>query len=181
MKFNAKLIFERADDEVFGACDNPGRIILVVEDRVEKNLLVLLDKKWDAQEVFDWFMFNKGKILNDSLPDFIIGDGSIPEKLEEFYDKADLIPEGYESESDAELWDKIYSYRESHSLRFAFKGCDVEDIYIGKSNIGHEVSCVAAGGNWSYPIDIEDFYQSIYVSGLGFGLQVRCGAASHIK
>lgn len=99
--------------------------------------------KWDVQPIIQWFSENREYLFADKFP------VSLAQRLSAFYE-ADEVTD--------ELIEAIYSYRTRHGLRFALRGVDVPDVYIGRTEIGIEISATAKSGGWSYPIDLEAFY-----------------------
>ena len=59
------------------------------------------------------------------------------------------------------LVDAMFEYRLSHEIRFAHRGTDIPQIYIGKNNNYHEVSCLNEKGGWSYNFNANDLIESI--------------------
>ncbi|PXF30724.1 hypothetical protein WH50_14020 [Pokkaliibacter plantistimulans] len=100
----------------------------------------------------NWFTENKKAILDDELS-VLQENMSIAESIKNFY-------ENIESKTDEEV-DRVYEYRTTHGLRFAFRGQDIDDIYIGKiSEDRYEIS-EAGGTHWSITIDINDFFHQL--------------------
>ncbi|MDR3715620.1 MAG: hypothetical protein P4L51_22650 [Puia sp.] len=80
--------------------------------------------QWDIIVFLEWVTDNKEALLSEELPSGI-EDYSIARSIFEFYENVD-------PDSDDDLLDAVYSYRQKHGLRFALRGVDIDEIYIGK-------------------------------------------------
>jgi hypothetical protein len=161
LTFYLKIIVSPVEDAKQGGCENPGRIQIVVCTPSGETIAILIDKKWDVLKVLDWFLENRNAIDKKKLPISCSGNGSISEQLRDFYDLADECDDEALSEESILLWDAIYEYRQSHAIRFAFRGTDVIDVHIGKTASGHEISYAGEDGAWSYIFDFSKFYDCV--------------------
>lgn len=101
----------------------------------------------DVQELA-WFRENIESIKNDILP-VPIGDYvSIAKIIRDFYSSDDM---------DEFIIGELYNYRVSHGLRFAFRGRDIPDIYIGKLNDDYQISCSDSDFEFCYSFNINNF------------------------
>lgn len=107
----------------------------------------------DINEFVGWFLEHEKEIREDELPIEKINNKSIAESIHYSYDILDVDDDG--------LVDKMYDYRSEHCLRFASRGSDFPEIYIGKSGKLYEVSKFSHAESWRYFIDIDDFFNSI--------------------
>lgn len=97
-----------------------------------------------------WLVENEKLIKECGFPMEKINGCSLAEQSYFFYENADA--------DDDHNIDAMYEYRESHCLRFACRGIDFPDIYIGKNDGDHEISLYNDGEKWRYFFDIDDFY-----------------------
>ena len=75
---------------------------------------------------------------------------TIAKSIFNFYDQ-------FEDTNDLNELNRLYKYRERHGLRFALRGYDVADIYIGKVGEYHTISLCDKENDWSYNIDMRQF------------------------
>ncbi|MDH2433498.1 hypothetical protein QCD60_13030 [Pokkaliibacter sp. MBI-7] len=108
--------------------------------------------KLENLDKLNWFNENKRAIIDEIFP-FMTTNKSIAESVANFYQYV-------EDHTDEEV-DKVYEYRTTHGLRFAFRGQDVDDIYIGK--ISADVYEISKAGDkpWSLKIDINDIFRQL--------------------
>ncbi|SFN46088.1 hypothetical protein SAMN05428971_1503 [Candidatus Pantoea varia] len=109
--------------------------------------------KVDVNEFIGWFLKHEREIREDELPIEIIIYKSLAENVHYSYDTMDV--------DDDDLVDQMYNYRRGHCLRFASRGCDFPEIYIGKVRGLYEISKFSAAESWKYYIDIEEFFKGI--------------------
>ena len=126
---------------------------ILSEDRtkVVKNVFKL---EWDLRVLILWGLENKQNIFNETVP-FVISDNndSIAKQIHTFYQKNDF--------EDEILMDRVFEYRRSHGLRFALRGTDIPEIYIGKSGDNIEISFFEKNGEWRYYINPLTFFECI--------------------
>lgn len=122
----------------------------VVGDDINHSLFV---GKVDVNEFIGWFLEHEREIREDELPIETVSNKSLAENIYYSYDTLDV--------DDDDLVDKMYHYRRGHCLRFASRGCDFPEIYIGKSGGLYEVSNFSLDESWQYNIDIDSFFNSI--------------------
>jgi hypothetical protein len=111
---------------------------------------ILFKGKVDYPRFFEWIMENETEIRLSELPFDNSGGESIAEKMHYFYEELDV--------DNDELVDAMYDYRSSHCLRFASRGSDFPEIYIGKSTVCHEVSIFNEHEKWQYNFNVDDFF-----------------------
>ncbi|MCG9060228.1 hypothetical protein LH452_15205 [Laribacter hongkongensis] len=160
MTYKLSVIFhdETIKNPVLMGFDDNARLGLIeisVKRKGMINDICLFRVKWDINKLYSWADDNYAKIANDSLPENVEWKGSIIKSINYFYDSF----AGNDSGDD--LLDKIYEYRTSHNLVFAFRGVSVNDLYIGKVDDGFEVSGVENDNLFSYKINIESFFESM--------------------
>lgn len=109
--------------------------------------------KWDAMCFLNWFIENKQAIIYENPIELIDGGVSIACGIEKFYGNVD--PDNL-----AEL-DMVFEYSKRHGLRFALRGVDINEVYIGKTEKGYEISYCNNDSIWSYKIDLLEFIASI--------------------
>lgn len=123
---------------------------VIVDNHQEKIIVSIVG---DTNEIKEWIHTNQEKILNEQLPFNTKLQGSIAEKIDFFYKNINL--------NEDKLVDAMFEYRLSHGIRFAHRGTDTPQIYIGKNNNYHEVSCLNEKGGWSYNFNANDLIESI--------------------
>lgn len=146
MKIMGKIIIKRyneSDDAQFVD-------LSVVEDGVKHSLFV---GRVNIKEFIGWLLEHEKEIREDEIPFDKAQGNSLAEIIYDAYNKLDA--------DDDELVDKMYDYRSGHCLRFAARGTDFPEIYIGKAGESYEVSKFSSKENWRYPIDIDDFFRSL--------------------
>lgn len=107
----------------------------------------------DLHALIEWFTANE-KIIRDS--DFPIENSnnySLAECAYYFYENTD---------ADDSLIDVMYDYRKLHCLRFACRGTNFPDIYIGKNNGLYEISLYTSDEQWRYFFDIDNFFLTLH-------------------
>ncbi|WP_241578753.1 hypothetical protein [Rosenbergiella nectarea] len=104
-------------------------------------------------ELIDWLVENEGIIRNEKFPVSEGNQESLAKKVQHFYESLDI--------SKDYLVDKMFDYRASHCLRFACRGTDISEIYIGKSDNGYEISKCTKYEHWQYFFDIDDFFHTL--------------------
>ncbi len=143
------------------------KLYLGLIDRTSPDGSQLIDlsiKKHDSQlsifrgrvnisEFLEWFRDNEEKIKSSDLPINEPSSESLAKKIQRFYESVDV--------EDDELVDAMFDYRACHCLRFAARGTDLPEIYIGKSVEGHEISLFDDNQDWQYFIDINDFFSNL--------------------
>jgi hypothetical protein len=102
--------------------------------------------KWNAAPLLEWICNNKDYILHEHFP------ASLAEMVAAF--------QAAENISDR-CMDEIYAYRTRHGLRFALRGVDIPDAYLGRTTLGYEISCADDDGTWSYLIDLGAFFKEV--------------------
>ena len=141
-------------------CNNPAKIRFCIQDQKKREIFTAIDKKWDADFILKWLLDNKLSIMSETPPFDIKTDESIPMALESFYAAEDAY-EDSEVTNHNTLWDKIYAYRTRHALRFAFRGADLDDVYLGLNRGEHEISCADGLNTWRFVFDVVDFYDNL--------------------
>jgi len=101
-----------------------------------------------------WLFDNEKSIKECDFPMEKIKGCSLAEQSYFFYENVDAC--------DDHNIDVMYEYRESHCLRFACRGVDFPDIYIGKNDGKHEVSLYTDSEKWRYYFDVDDFYVNLF-------------------
>lgn len=110
---------------------------------------VLIEK----MEELAWFSKNEKNIRDIDLPTCVKSDKNISSALLTFYENV--------SEENIELLELVYSYRKQHGFRFAFRGTNIADIYIGKVDNKYFISSKGKGHSWWYEVDIDYFFLSL--------------------
>jgi len=107
----------------------------------------------DVNEFIEWFFEHEKEIREHEIPINKLSGQSLAENIYLSYNILDV--------EDDEIVDKMYEYRSGHCLRFAARGNDFPEIYIGKLGGVYEISKYSPTESWRYPIDIDGFFNSI--------------------
>ncbi|MDH5676011.1 MAG: hypothetical protein OEZ06_28065 [Myxococcales bacterium] len=121
-----------------------GAIHLQLCDENGENVRDILRQEWHLTGIARWFRLHAEALLSEPPHPSLVGE-SIADAIGRFYSD-DTEPEEQE-------FDAVLQYRQRHGLRFAMRGTDIPDVYIGFWNGRLEVSGSAGPGLWSEPID----------------------------
>ncbi|MGC6389059.1 hypothetical protein ACMV8I_15570 [Ewingella sp. S1.OA.A_B6] len=116
----------------------------------DDSLISLFRGRVNISELLDWFRDNEEEIKSSDLPINEPSSGSLAKKIQRFYEYVEI--------EDDEIVDAMFDYRACHCLRFAARGTNFPEIYIGKKVDGHEISLFTDEQDWQYFIDIDDFF-----------------------
>jgi len=127
----------------------------LIDLSIEENgsLKTLFKGVVDYHQFIEWIIENESAIRLSDFPIDGLGDESIAKRICDFYEKLDV--------DNDELVDLMFDYRSSHCLRFASRGSDFPEIYIGKSVVGHEVSIFNEHEKWRYFFNVDDFFHKL--------------------
>jgi hypothetical protein len=142
-------------EELSSVGDIWAEIILQVRDTANQLVRTVFHIQWDLTVLAEWLTANRDDLVTEEMPG-IEKETSVAKSIFNFYEH--ILPD---EENDA-LMDSMYTYRASHGLRFAFRGVDLDDIYIGLFEEKLTISAVAPE-EWSYEIDRDAFLNSIQV------------------
>lgn len=123
---------------------------------MEGGLLVkeIIAIEWDLNVLIEWLMENEHAILNQFPPEFIKCK-NIAKGVADFYDGVDP--------DDEYTIDLVYDYRLKHSLRFALRGTDIKDVYIG---LNKEKSITVSSFNdkedWCFVVGLDNFFKEVH-------------------
>ncbi|MBU9830635.1 hypothetical protein AB6869_05585 [Rahnella rivi] len=104
----------------------------------------------DFQALIEWLKENEDAIRKADFPIVNLTEDSLAKKIHCFYESVDV--------DDDDLIDAMFDYRTSHCLRFACRGVDFPEIYIGKLVSKHEISLFTDNETWRYFFDVDDFF-----------------------
>ncbi|AEX52033.1 hypothetical protein GRAQ_01202 [Rahnella aquatilis CIP 78.65 = ATCC 33071] len=104
----------------------------------------------DFQALIEWLKENEDAIRKADFPIVNLTQDSLAKKVHCFYESVDV--------DDDDLIDAMFDYRTSHCLRFACRGVDFPEIYIGKLGSKHEISLFTDNETWRYFFDVDDFF-----------------------
>lgn len=121
--------------------------------KIQESVVSIFQGLVDFSEFIFWLKDNEQEIRSTALPIYKKSGESLAKRIRYFYEKL-------ENEDD-EIVDLMFDYRFHHCFRFAARGTSMPEIYIGKSEDGHEVSISNIEKEWRYFIDIEDFYSNL--------------------
>ncbi|UNK63072.1 hypothetical protein [Buttiauxella ferragutiae] len=107
----------------------------------------------DLRSLIDWLLEKERAIREDDFPINNLNGHSLAENSYCFYESVD-------SDNDDAI-DAMYNYRTSHCLRFACRGTNIPDIYIGRNEGEYEISKYTLDEEWRYFFDINDFFSKI--------------------
>ena len=104
----------------------------------------------DLLALTEWLIENEEAIRKSDLPVNNLTQDSLAKKVHYFYENVNV--------DDDDLIDAMFDYRASHCLRFACRGVDFPEIYIGKLGSEHEISLFTQDEHWRYFFDVDDFF-----------------------
>lgn|GEM_PF-2672971 len=142
-----------------------GSIILSIVDEGTSELL--LETQWDIDYLTDWYLEHGNKLCQMELPFDINGDKSLAELLFQMTGK------DFDDDNEEDNWfDKLFAFREVHSLDLWFRGLNMPDIIIGcRENNGevslyfrsstHIYSGYTKPGSWAYKFDFQTFRDNL--------------------
>lgn len=151
-----KLSFNKKNypylDEPYDSSINWGEIALVI---IENDVIIkeVFRIEWDINVFKIWLFENKKNILFKECPIKNKKEASIAEQIYYFYNTEDDL--------DEDLVDSMYYYRESHGIRFGFRGVDLDDVYLGTNNNVTEISLFNEFQSWVFKIDLNLFFNEI--------------------
>ena len=113
---------------------------------------VLFSIVWEDAELRKWLSENQKAILNEELPAIAPQASCIAESVAHFYDKE---PDPAEAE-----FDVMHAYRTKHGFRFAMRGANIPDIYVGSFRGKHQVSVMENGRQFSSFVSLEGLFET---------------------
>ncbi|HWA28928.1 MAG TPA: hypothetical protein VG734_24970 [Lacunisphaera sp.] len=126
--------------------------LLVVENE-GRPAKVLFSIVWEDTELREWLSENQKAILNEELPSIAPQASCIAESVACFYDKE---PDPAEVE-----FDVMHAYRTKHGFRFAMRGANIPDIYVGSFRGNHQVSVMENGRPFWSLVSLEGLFSRI--------------------
>jgi hypothetical protein len=120
------------------------------------NSKLLFIGRVDLRSLKKWLLDNENAIRDDAFPIEKYTDCSLAESSYHFYEDIDA-----DNDDAIDAIDAMYNYRESHCLRFACRGTDFPDVYIGKNGAMHEISIYSSDEKWRYFFDVDDFFSEL--------------------
>ena len=152
--FILRITLQSISDEMGAGFIKPSLIKIFILDQLLNVTKEVICIKWDGEVLLRWLFDNRHDLLSDFFPGEAIEDHSIAAAIHDFYGNVD--PENID------LMDRMFAYRESHGIRFALRGVDIPDVYIGKRRGGnYEISCADPGNMWMFEIDLQAFFDSL--------------------
>jgi hypothetical protein len=122
--------------------ENWGIIRLWVADETGRSIFEVFRIQWDINPFVKWIKKNEYQLRHEQLQLPGRQAASIAKTLFDFYESADP--------DDDRMLDQIFEYRTHHDLRFAIRGVDLKEIYLGKGPNGYEISHFDGIDNWCY-------------------------------
>ncbi|HEY0684625.1 MAG TPA: hypothetical protein VGD45_19980 [Steroidobacter sp.] len=146
------LRLEKQDDPALtDTGTSVGRYRLLVCDELTHAQIGLAEFFCEAGDLWDWFSAHREALLEENPPEFLPEGISLAQRISKFYEDVDPDAAGIDA-----LLDTLHAYRTRHGLRFALRGVDIPNIYLGRHNSMHEISC-AEDPSWSYQVDLPQF------------------------
>jgi len=108
---------------------------------------------WAPNESVTRVLTHAADVVNDRWPIPTLAGGSLAHRIRRFYAEIDG--------DDHETLDAMYAYRQSHGLRFALRGFDIGEIYLGRVEEAVEISCDSGDEKWAYTIDFQQFVEDV--------------------
>jgi hypothetical protein len=121
----------------------------------KESYLTLLKAVVEDINQLDWFVENEYVIRNEKAPIPVEKNVTLAEAIDRFYERYDP-----DSDEIIEL-DRLYQFRQQHGIRFAFRGQNIPDVYIGLINGKHEISSSEKGSSFNHNIDINTLFSEI--------------------
>ena len=134
-----------------GSLDDGQLIDLTMEEN--GSLKSLFKGRVDFQSFIKWFLDNEEDIKSLEIPVKYLTRMSIAEGIHSIYESLDV--------NNDEVVDRMFDYRSSHCLKFASRGTNFPEIYIGKNGVKYEVSIFNEREQWRYFFDIDDFIDEL--------------------
>ena len=150
-----RLMADHAVPKALSGDKRSGAVRLWLIDETGVEVCRLLDFGGGAEELRSWFITNRKALLEERLPIGEKGGCSIAQAVAQFY--SNLDPDS----GTGNLVECVYRYRTSHSLRFALRGTDVDDIYVGLFGDTYEVSFCRGEDRWRHAVDLPSFLNEV--------------------
>jgi hypothetical protein len=141
--------------EIEGASQARGAFCLHLLDTKTNQTQTLVSLAGGAWELAQWLKRNREPLLNGRAP---VEEGefsSIAETIANFYENLDP------DDNTNDMVQRVYDYRGSHSLRFALRGADVDDIYLGVFRDKHQISLWTDKVRWQFTIGLRQFLDEV--------------------
>jgi hypothetical protein len=116
---------------------------------------MILNIQWDIKVFLEWFVENESLLFVEEPPEEI-KHSSISQGIYFFYQNLN------NEIDDDDLLGVIYNYRSRHGLRFALRGTDIEDIYIGMNDGIPTISLYNDNSQWNYEFNKDEFMNEIH-------------------
>jgi len=142
-----------ASGEPSTSADIPGRIIISVVGPSGGSLKTVVDQCWNVREFLEWLRDNEHALLQELIPLHDPSCDSIASTLARFYENVEP--------DDDDILDAVFGYRRAHGLRFAMRGTDIPDAYMGLFRGDYEVSLCDKGERWKYTVDLPAFVAQV--------------------
>jgi hypothetical protein len=95
--------------------------IYVNDDPIKSTLLFSI--YWDGYEILSWLDSSLDSLLKEETPVFLPKAKCIAEGILLFYSQTRPMPD--------RQYDELFNYRTRHGIRFALRGAEIPDFYIG--------------------------------------------------
>lgn len=158
-----RLVAEGERHDGSGTPDWIDRLALVVYDPAKDQYLTFFSGGYELVPMLDWLSDNEMH-LRSTLPLITQRAG---ESLSETFDRARDVLDDVEDNDDAFdlVADALYQYNSHHNLSFGAPGTPMPNVFIGRTDLGHEVSALELenqpGRKLAYLFDIDDFYENL--------------------
>ncbi|MBD1364855.1 hypothetical protein IDJ77_13620 [Mucilaginibacter sp. ZT4R22] len=157
LNFNIEILDHPYADEPSSVFEQWARMRLEICNDDGESEKIIFDTQWDVKVLVAWVIENQVYLLAEEYP-FSLQESSVAEGLHNFYEGLDLDGDSIEED---ELLDLVYNYRVRHGLRFAMRGTDIDDVFIGPINGETTISCFNDFSNWNYKVEIDGFLSTI--------------------
>ena len=84
---------------------------------------------YSSKEILDWFNENISFILNEVEPTFLPKANCLAEAIEMFY--RSLSDDDLDNGHFDSMLDTLFEYKTRHDLKFAFRGTDIPNVFLG--------------------------------------------------
>lgn len=117
----------------------------------------LLDWQWNVLTIAEWYIDNKKKLFNSTLPG-VHENESLADALSRL---RNVAFEDHEDNKEYAWHSTLHNYWNDHSLRSAMRGANIPDIIIGMNNLKGEISLSEDAVSWAYQFDSDVFKMQI--------------------
>lgn len=124
----------------------------LIEERNAESICIFKSIVENSSQL-DWFLENENSIRISDFPFELLDGFSLAENINIFYEN--INPD------DIYSLDAVYKYKLSHGFRFAFRGQDVLDVFVGRNKKAHEISCADGEIKFCHEVMIDSLFKEV--------------------